>query len=80
VVALSASVLLVGAIVFLSLLFSGLLFRIFWNVLLTAGIVTLTAWILVLLAGFAIFVGVPVFCGFTGKDVASLLEQWMMLG
>ena len=75
VVALSASALIVGAIVFLLLLFSGLLFRIFRNVLLTAAIMTLSVWVAILLIGFVIFVGTPIYCGLSGKSLEELVPQ-----
>jgi len=73
--ALSASALIVGAIVFLSLLFSGLLFRIFWNVLLTAALVTLTAWIVILMLGFSMFIFFPVYCGLTNNDFEEAFKS-----
>ena len=50
---------------------SGLLYRVFINTLMTAGIVTLTAWIGLLLIGIFLCYGVPIYCGLTGKDLAT---------
>lgn len=54
---------------------TGVLYRIFLNVLLTAAVVTLTAWVSVLVGGFALFVGLPLFCGFTGRDFESVFRH-----
>jgi len=69
----SVVILSAGTITILSM--SGVLYRLFLNVLLTAVVVTLTAWISVLLAGLALFVGLPLFCGFTGRDFESVFRQ-----
>ena len=65
---------MLGGSLYLALLFSGVLYRVFLNVLLTAMAVTLTAWIGVLLLGFGLFVALPLYCGATGRDLEMTLH------
>ena len=59
-------------VVIISLATSGLLYKIFVNVLMAAGIITLTAYILALAAGAILFFVVPFYCGATGKSLATV--------
>lgn len=54
---------------------SGLLYRVFINILMAAGIVTLTAWILLVLVGIFLCYGVPIYAGITGKDLATVYSN-----
>lgn len=68
--------LVIGALIFLTI--SGLLYRIFINVLMTAAIVTFTGWILLLITGFTLCYGLPIYAGVTGKNLVTVyrnLEQ-----
>ena len=63
------------AILFFWALFSGLLFRIFLNVLYTVGIVMLTGWLVLLFLGAVLCFGLPAFCGATGKDLVKVYNH-----
>jgi len=63
------------ALIFAVVLFSGVLNKIFLNVLLTAVTVTLTTWILLLIAGIGLFVVLPIYCGFTNQDTETVIRH-----
>lgn len=65
----------VSGIIFLWILFSGLLFRIFLNTLLTFGTILLTCWIILFLGGALLAFGLPIICGATDRDLVMVYNR-----
>jgi len=66
--------------IFAVVLVTGVLNRIVLNVLLTAATITLTAWIMVLIAGFGLFVCLPIYCGVTNQDTETVFRHIFVEG
>lgn len=71
----AALTLITIAIIFLWAVFSGLLYRVFLNVLFTVGIVMMTGWLALLLVGLVLCFGIPIWCGATGHDLVAVYNH-----